>query len=217
MSDALWHGWDPSQPWLGSWLSFPVWLPWSILIDYVSLFKTRVILQILSRMDRNILIVSIAILIADYFFYKLLVGFGGFALMTTVLGVWSDASMKAIWFYTLLADVRPTITYIFTIVSIVISGPLFSGVASLYDIFFWSGFAPSIWMWLYVVALFVTRTLLRSEKLVNWLRWSLDVDKNPFRSNRPRGCGCHIGVHCVRCDNSRVHGSLSDKHCLIML
>jgi hypothetical protein len=163
MSDALWHGWDPSHPWLGSWLSFPVWLPWSILIDYVSLFKTKVILQILSRMDRNILIVSIAILIADYFFYKLLFGFG-FALMTTVLGVWSDASMKAIWFYTLLADVRPTITYIFTIVSIVISGPLFSGVASLYDIFFWSGFAPSIWMWLYVVALFVTRTLLRSEK-----------------------------------------------------
>jgi hypothetical protein len=37
-------------------------------------------------------------------------------------------------------------------------------------------------MWLYILALFVTRLLLRSEKLVNWLRWGLDVEKNPFRS-----------------------------------
>jgi hypothetical protein len=49
-------------------------------------------------------------------------------------------------------------------------------------ILFWAGFAPSIWMWLYVLALFVTRAFLRSEKLVNWLRWFLDVEKNPFRS-----------------------------------
>ena len=37
-------------------------------------------------------------------------------------------------------------------------------------------------MWLYILALLVTRALLRSEKLVNWLRWALDVEKNPFRS-----------------------------------
>jgi hypothetical protein len=49
-------------------------------------------------------------------------------------------------------------------------------------IIFWSGFVPSIWMWLYVLALFVTRGLLRSEKLVGWLRWALDVEKAPFRS-----------------------------------
>ena len=49
-------------------------------------------------------------------------------------------------------------------------------------IIFWAGFAPSIWMWLYVLALFVMRTLLRSERIVNWLRWFLDVEKNPFRS-----------------------------------
>jgi len=49
-------------------------------------------------------------------------------------------------------------------------------------IFFWSGFAPSLWLWLYVLALFVTRILLRSERLVNSLRWFLEVEKNPFRS-----------------------------------
>jgi hypothetical protein len=37
-------------------------------------------------------------------------------------------------------------------------------------------------MWLYVAALFVTRGLLRSEKLITGLRWALDVEKTPFRS-----------------------------------
>src|SRR5262249_26601194 len=60
--------------------------------------------------------------------------------------------------------------------------PIYGHRASLYVIIFWSGFAPSIWMWLYVAALFVTRTFLRSEKLVNWFRWALDVEKAPFRS-----------------------------------
>jgi hypothetical protein len=27
-----------------------------------------------------------------------------------------------------------------------------------------------------------SRALLRSERIVNWLRWFLDVEKNPFRS-----------------------------------
>jgi hypothetical protein len=49
-------------------------------------------------------------------------------------------------------------------------------------VLFWAGLAPSIWMWLYVFALFITHGLLRSEKLVNWLRWALDVEKAPFRS-----------------------------------
>jgi hypothetical protein len=59
---------------------------------------------------------------------------------------------------------------------------MFLTLQSLKGILFWAGFAPSLWMWLYVAALFVTRALLRSEKLVNWLRWALDVEKNPFRS-----------------------------------
>jgi hypothetical protein len=63
-----------------------------------------------------------------------------------------------------------------------IFAPLFPTLDGLNGILFWAGFAPSIWMWLYVLALFVTRTLLRSERLVNWLRWFLDVEKNPFRS-----------------------------------
>ena len=33
-----------------------------------------------------------------------------------------------------------------------------------------------------MVALFVTRVLLRSEKFVNRFRWFFDIEKAPFRS-----------------------------------
>jgi hypothetical protein len=45
-----------------------LWLPWAILIDYVSLFKTRVILRILGQ--TNLQICAIAILCIDIFVYR---------------------------------------------------------------------------------------------------------------------------------------------------
>ena len=33
-----------------SWLLVTLWIPWSILVDYFSLFKTRIILRILTRL-----------------------------------------------------------------------------------------------------------------------------------------------------------------------
>jgi hypothetical protein len=81
------------------------------------------------------------------------------------------------------------IDFINTFITQVIDGilgngflPFFPTSPQLGVILFWAGFAPSLWMWLYILALFVTRLLLRSEKLVNWLRWGFDVEKNPFRS-----------------------------------
>jgi len=35
---------------IGSWLLVTLWIPWSILVDYFSLFKTRIILRILMRL-----------------------------------------------------------------------------------------------------------------------------------------------------------------------
>ena len=39
-----------------------------------------------------------------------------------------------------------------------------------------------MWMWLYVLALFLTRGLIRSERILTSLRWFFDVEKAPFRS-----------------------------------
>jgi hypothetical protein len=151
-----------------------LWLPWSILIDYVSLFKTRIILQAFTRMRRSTIMMSTAILAGDLVAYHLLYSLGLLFMWFAILGVnhaWTDISEG--WFGMVIWTIKELpmrITYL----------PTFGD--KLYLIFFWGGFAPSIWMWLYVLALFVTRALLRSEKLVNWLRWFLDIEKTPFRS-----------------------------------
>jgi hypothetical protein len=156
-------------------LPLALWLPWMILIDYISLFKTRVILRILARLRVKGL--TILILLIDYLAYTLLFLVGTRA--TTLVPstgfiegiVSSDSWSSILWF---------SIGYFIMAWSFWLFVTLEDG--TVYFVLFWSGFAPSIWTWLYVLALFVTRGLLRSERVVNWLRWFLDVEKNPFRS-----------------------------------
>jgi hypothetical protein len=159
------------------WENFVLWLPWSIFIDYLSLFKTRFILGLLTRMRRRNTTISIAILVIDYIVYRVL-----FALAVTVViivvgivdGVFTFQNAPNMWILGI-----DLVKGIFSYISV--QGTIPHDI-ELWLIFFWSGFVPSIWMWLYVAALFVTRSLLRSEKLVNRLRWLLDVEKSPFRS-----------------------------------
>jgi hypothetical protein len=146
-----------------------LWLPWSIIIDYISLFKTRVVLHVLARLrfGTRTIALTIAVLVIDYLFYLLIFAIGtAVTVMIAAYFVYGENwPFLFLGFRTISNAFRQIIptSYVDTI-------------------FFWAGFVPSIWMWLYVIALFVTRAFLRSEKLVNWLRWSLDIEKNPFRS-----------------------------------
>ena len=53
-----------------------LWLPWSIFIDYLSLFKTRFILGLFTRMRRRNTAISIAIVVIDYIVYRVLFALG---------------------------------------------------------------------------------------------------------------------------------------------
>jgi hypothetical protein len=150
-------------------IELTLWVPWSILIDYLSLFKTRIILGAFTRLRRGSSVATVAIIGIDFIVYKLLFSLG-LTLMTAgtmIVGSWSFGYWLD--FFRIENIMHQFATH-------------WKIKDDLSFIFFWSGFAPSIWMWLYVLALFVTRGLLRSEKLVNWLRWALDIDKAPFRS-----------------------------------
>jgi hypothetical protein len=167
----------------GSWVQVVLWIPWSILVDYVSLFKTRVILRLLTR-SRRPAIVAVTILAIDYMVYVLIFVIGFLLLRVGVISITSLSGFGLltsiqVFVPTLLTTLlRPSLIYEYWRLDLF---PPYD--ISIFSIFFWAGFAPSIWMWLYVLALFVTRGLLRSEKLVNWLRlFFLDVEKAPFRS-----------------------------------
>jgi hypothetical protein len=144
-------------------------LSWSIIVDYISLFKTRVILRIMTRLPT--LVLAIPILIVDYFVYTAIFAIG------ITLGDW----LYEHYYHHYDMPMNFWMRFAFWVTVVIIPPPLTEAVP-LFFIFFWSGFVPSIWMWLYVLALSVTRALLRSEKLITGLRWALDVEKAPFRS-----------------------------------
>ena len=159
--------WDP-------WIFIATFLTWNIVIDYISLFKTRIVLWLLSRMHRQTAIAAIAILALDYVAYRIIFTVGN-SLAVSVSGFFdSEQPITRTWKLVkvnvedITSDFGLLLTY------------MHPGNWSF--VMFWAGFAPSLWMWLYVAALFVTRGLLRSEKLVSWLRWALDIEKAPFRS-----------------------------------
>jgi hypothetical protein len=151
------------------WIFVTFMLLWNIVIDYISLFKTRLVLGLLSRIHRRLMIIAIVILAVDFITYKIIFLVGAALSQMVPVLIWGSLTTE-VW-----GTVKQFLELaIFEFYSAWPFGASF--------VLFWSGFAPSIWMWLYVLALFVTRTLLRSEKLVNWLRWGLDVEKTPFRS-----------------------------------
>jgi hypothetical protein len=152
-----------------AWIFVTFMLLWSIVIDYISLFKTRLVLGLLLRMHRRPMIVALVILAVDFIVYKIIFMVGAALSQMVPLLIWGS----------LTTEVSGTLN---RFLELAIFEFYSTWPFGLSFVLFWAGFAPSLWMWLYVLALFVTRGLLRSEKLVNSLRWFLDVEKNPFRS-----------------------------------
>jgi hypothetical protein len=122
----------------------------------------------------------VAIVVIDYIVYKLIFSFG----MAFLIQCRDAGLLNSLTTWDFVATWASTLTtwYFLEILNYYMWKSVFEYEIQLFTIFFWAGLAPSIWMWLYVLALFVTRALLRSERIVNWLRWFLDVEKNPFRS-----------------------------------
>jgi hypothetical protein len=159
-----------------TWEALAIWLLWSILIDYISLFKTRVILRMLRLVNRGAGGVAIAILIIDYLLYFTLFISGALILNIVMDMKFLDELVEKFFENGILSLVKYVyLEHNYKPIPMMSPHPFA-------DIIFWAGFAPSLWMWLYVFALFVTRLLLRSERIVSMLRWFLDIEKNPFRS-----------------------------------
>jgi len=73
------------------WVELGLWLPWSIVVDYVSLFKTRVILRILTRLRLATTGMAMVILAIDYIVYCLLFFIGAYSVTITGLYVTGGA------------------------------------------------------------------------------------------------------------------------------
>jgi hypothetical protein len=163
-----------------------IWLIWSFFVDYLSLFKTRLVLRVFGRLSKVRLPIALGILAVDYLSYALLFSVG------VVLTWYSAIKIRPLMFEGVFTtvyfdDPGMLVDILLRVLSnsklgfhiqMFVKNP----TDTLLGIFFWAGFGPSIWLWLYVLTLFATRAILRSEAIVKWLQWFLDIEKSPFRS-----------------------------------
>ena len=173
---------------------FIVWICWSVIIDYLDLYKTRIILNILSAREHwgviglGFLVLCDAVFTALVFWLSLTTVHSVASILMPYLyddwarqelgslykqpwPIWKELTFFPYYFYNFSLDYLERIPSIVTLRDTVLN-----------SILFYAGLMPSVWLWLYVLSLFLTRIILRSDRLFDWLRWFLAVDTKPFRS-----------------------------------
>jgi len=60
--------------------------------------------------------------------------------------------------------------------------PIFSGLEWPFEMLFWPGMVPSIWLWFYVVATLVVRLAVRTAPVSRFSIYFFDIDQHPIRS-----------------------------------
>jgi hypothetical protein len=167
--------------------SFLHWVAWSLVIDYIMLFKTRLMIKLLSRYER--IIFAIAVLALDIFagLFLYIIGVGIVFLLGSggkfpeARSVVADTFLKlglvifnVIFVAKSTSDVFSNLWLLFTM----IFGPL----TRVSSILFYAGLLPSIWLWIYVLSAFVMKLVLRSARVIRFVTYFLDVDEHPIQS-----------------------------------
>jgi hypothetical protein len=158
--------WEQFRGLFNSFVAFAIW---SIVPDYFNLFKTRKVLGLITTRQINRMSVLISILIADFIF--------GYALFIVTVFPMGLTSLHFVLFLIGEVDWNHVVSN-FTFNPL----PISSGLRQPYDIFFWPGMVPSIWLWLYVVATLVVRLAARIAPVFRFSTYFLDIDQHPIRS-----------------------------------
>jgi hypothetical protein len=162
------------------------WLFWSVLFDYLNLYKTRFLIRVID------LKVVPAILFFLLVAVDLLFSFAIFDLSQNAFHALSmvsqycvglrigDAGCTFLDWIKLTFDIflinNHNVELLYLRLHSVVLGPTTNEIAT----FFWSGLLPTLWLLLYVVATAVTRYLVKISDFISFTIAWLDVDK-PFQ------------------------------------
>jgi hypothetical protein len=144
---------------------------WSIAPDYFNLLKTRKVLGIITTRQIRRPSVLALILFSDF-----LVGYAIFIVSFVPMGLFSLHFVL----YLLRAkgvDWHHVVSN-FSFAPV----PILSAFQWPYEIFFWPGMVPSIWLWLFVAATLIVRLTARVAPVFRFSIYFLDIDQHPVRS-----------------------------------
>jgi hypothetical protein len=165
---------------------------WSIIADYIMLFKTRLIIKYLyKRSPANGGIFAIVFLV-DFiaavllFVFWILVGlFIGEIIATSYFFLKCPMCSPHIFsleYHLLLANVFGLWAKYKDMFLHVVNSIALKPLSDPFGILFLAGLLPSLWLWLYLASSLLTRFVARSERGIRFLLYFLDIDEHPFRS-----------------------------------
>jgi hypothetical protein len=151
-----------------------VWLLFIPLIDFLNLYKTRSVLFALARRPVSVSLL-ISILLGDF-----LIGLMVFHWLFRIDFIFTEDFTMDPWIVGYLIQHPSGLWDTFGINIGLIARHL-----SFRDFdsgMFYASMLPSIWLWLYVSSMFLTRGLIRIGGTIALVRWVLNIEKAPLRS-----------------------------------
>jgi hypothetical protein len=180
MSDPYYHLSNfLNRTWI---IYFAVYVSWSLIPDYLNLFKTRIVLKMLLQREVANPIALLGILVADFVIGILVFAFG--STLANYSAYRATGSLLALFalFPSDFTEFWPAVygIVLHSVASAVIVSlnPLSNFLGAL----FWAGMLPSVWLWLYVGATWLTRLIALSDPVLRFLVYFLDVKDHPIRS-----------------------------------
>jgi hypothetical protein len=156
--------------------SIPFWLAIAIFVDYCNLYKTRIIINYLSK-AKFYAAWLVAIFVAD-----LLIGFCVFSALVFLTIVLNPSPNIAFphkdWlgmaFLIYGGDYSDFIMWLLK--------DIFSGINNITTVLFYAGMIPSIWLWLYIFSSFIANMISRTSGGIKFLAYFLDFEEHPIQS-----------------------------------
>lgn len=170
-----------------------LWGAWSLVIDYVNLYKTRLIIQALTARHLTIKF-ALVILLSDGVasFIIFITGFGAILFLASAIGVIFPVNISGnrlyavlmLLFYSTSGTVIPIYfpTPDYVIFWYFVVPKTVKPLASLSSVLFYAGLMPSIWLWLYIFASLITNAVIRFPGAIRFLNYFLDFKDHPIQS-----------------------------------
>ena len=164
-----------------SWLVFApiLWVGWSLVPDYLSLLKTRIVLVVLEH--TNVSQSTILFVTAIDFLLGLLVFFASFAFfqllyLNIIFLVDGQPLMGSFGLYLVFFWVIFSVEFLYLTLTGAVF--LFLPISSL----FWASLVPSLWMWAYLGAATIARASFKYRRLRLAVVYFLDFDNKPIKA-----------------------------------
>lgn len=140
-------------------------------IDYLNLWKTRGLISLFHYHKTSVIVIAVALvdLVIWYFVFTLL------AMIFQVIPLPGPGDIQTSYFYRMSTEIEE-----WNIWGMAYPSAMFYYYP--YANYFWIGMVPAVWLWLNVAAAAVTMVFAKSQRILGFWLYALDIENHPLRS-----------------------------------